>query len=272
MNPMMRVVSGILGTFFYTKYSWKPIYFNPAHKLASVDISQAFESAGITDVNPNDLHRKRRGHKKNTQTRKEFSNAYRMRKRASIFETRRILQNEVTRYEEWLIFFEKHKRKQDDLADTLLMARAFIGSNPNPNHVHDDSPDDNSDADDNSDNSDDSPTDADNSDNSPDVKPCVFRETTRTMNPTKSKVFSDDYPHYKFCLEERLHKEYGKGRSLNDVLHELIQKSKCKGIQSFRERLRTMTCTCNGNCGGVNSLYSWMFHENHWEIMFGDKK
>ncbi len=273
MNPMMRVVSGIIGTFFYTKYSWKPVYYNPCHKLANVDISQAFESAGVTDVNPQDLHKKRRGFKKNIQARKEFSNAYRMRKRASIYETRRVLQENATKYQRWLTFFETHKRKQDDLADTFLMARAFIGSGMSAVETLDDpdvdsseSSDTESDGDESSDSSDE--PDINETSSTSNVSSCVYREITRANNPTKSKVLSDDYPHYKFCLEECLHKEYGKGVSLNETLNSLVNKSQRKGIKLFRERLRTMSCTCDGSCGGVNSIFSWMFYEDHWKIMF----
>jgi hypothetical protein len=238
-NPTMRVVSGILGTYFMVKYGWPPLYFNPAHKLAGVDIGQAFEFG--------EKSRKRRWGSK------EAANAYRMRKRASIEETRRLLQTDV-RFRDWLQFFERH-RKKDDLGDTLLMARAFLHA---PNiEVQDDS-DSESDAEVCSD------TEADAGVASA-ARTCALAEFMRQHpRPSKSKSApTDSVPHFKYCLEDRLHKEYGSNESFTDVVEKVVKRSKSKGIVCFREFLASKPCECS-RCDWVG----WLLYEPHWTTMF----
>lgn len=237
-NPTMRVVSGILGTYFFIKFGWAPVYYNPAHKLASVDLDQAFEFG---------KSRRRKGRWGS----KEAGNAYRMRKRASIEETRRLLQTD-TRFREWLVFFERH-RKKDDLGDTFLMARAFLHAPPV--EVEDDSSDDSSSSEDGEEAF---QTEAEAGTGSD----CPLRTFMRAHpTPGKSKTApSESVEHFKFCLEERLHKEYGTGKTLQSCVDHIVKKSKAKGIQDFRTNLN---CTC-GQCEWIE----WILHEPHWKTMF----
>lgn len=240
-NPTMRVVSGILGTYFFIKFGWTPLYFNPAHKLAGVDIGQAMDFGQA---------RRRKGSRWGT---KEAANAYRMRKRASIEETRRLLQTDP-RFRTWLVFFERH-RKKDDLGDTLLMARAFLHAPPVVVEDSDDS--DSSSSDDSHDSDGVVALEEEDGDHS-----CPLREIMRACPaPGKSKTApSDSVEHFKFCLEERLHKEYGSDKSLSECAEQIVKKSKAKGIQDFRPKLN---CTC-GRCEWVG----WVLYEPHWRTMF----
>ncbi len=236
-NPTMRVVSGILGTYFFIKFGWAPVYYNPTHKLAGVDLDQAFEFGNA---------RRRKGRWGS----KEAGSAYRMRKRASIEETRRLLQTDP-RFRDWLVFFERH-RKKDDLGDTFLMARAFLHAPPVVDVEEESSSDESSDE------SAEEPT-ADEP--SAGVR-CPLHVFMRARpSPGKSKTApSDSVEHFKFCLEDRLHKEYGSDKSLQTCIDHIVKKSKAKGIQDFRTNLN---CSC-GQCDWV----SWILHEPHWKTMF----
>jgi hypothetical protein len=239
-NPTMRVVSGILGTYFFIKFGWAPVYYNPAHKLAGVDLDQAFEFG---------KSRRRKGRWGS----KEAGNAYRMRKRASIEETRRLLQTD-SRFRDWLVFFERH-RKKDDLGDTFLMARAFLHAPPLEVEMEDD--DSSSSTDDHQDEDDEQQQHEEAEENM-----CHLRAFMRAHpSPCKSKTApSNSVEHFKFCLEDRLHKEYGSDKSLQDCVDHIVKKSKAKGIQDFRTNL---TCVC-GRCEWT----SWILHEPHWKTMF----
>ncbi len=236
-NPTMRVVSGILGTYFYIKFGWAPVYYNPTHKLAGVDLDQAFEFG------------KARRHKGRWGS-KEAGNAYRMRKRASIEETRRLLQTDP-RFRAWLVFFERH-RKKDDLGDTFLMARAFLHAPPVEVEVEEDGSSDSSSSDDDCEQNVVEPVGVD----------CTVRTLIRSHpSPGKSKTAPlESVEHFKFCLEDRLHKEYGSDKPLHDCVNHIIKKSKAKGIQDFRTNL---DCTC-GQCDWI----AWILHEPHWRTMF----
>lgn len=237
-NPTMRVVSGILGTYFMIKFGWTPLYFNPAHKLAGVDIGAAMEFGQKT--------RKRRWGTK------EAANAYRMRKRASIEETRRLLQTEA-RFRDWLVFFERH-RKKDDLGDTLLMARAFLHA---PNVVEPDDSDSDSDSD--------LEGEPEEFEMKVEAPVCVRAEFMRGCpRPSKSKsAANDSIEYFKFCIEDRLHKEYGSNLSLKNAVEKVMKHSKAKGVRDFRDFLATKPCACE-RCNWV----SWLLYEPHWSTMF----
>ncbi len=237
-NPTMRVVSGILGTYFFIKFGWTPLYFNPAHKLAGVDIGAAMEFGQKT--------RKRRWGTK------EAANAYRMRKRASIEETRRLLQTDV-RFRDWLLFFERH-RKKDDLGDTLLMARAFLHA-PNVVEVEEESESEGEEEDE----------DEADIEMKAEGPVCVRAEFMRAHpRPSKSKsAANDSIEYFKYVLEDRLHKEYGSGSSLADAVEKVMKHSKAKGVRDFRDFLATKPCAC-GRC----DVIAWMLYEPHWATMF----
>ncbi len=93
---------------------------------------------------------------------------------------------------------------------------------------------------------------------------CVLRQVMSGPCPTKSKKVDELLPHAKFCLEERLHKEYGSSDSFEEVVKKVITKSKCKGIVAFRTFLQERPCTC-GTC----NIVTWMFPEAHWRTLFG---
>lgn len=239
-NPTMRVVSGILGTYFFIKFGWGPVYYNPTHKLAGVDIDQAFEFGKA---------RRRKGRWGS----KEAGSAYRMRKRASIEETRRILQTDP-RFRDWLVFFERH-RKKDDLGDTFLMARAFLHAPPPIEEGDDESSDEES-------SEENDPIEEEEEEKVEVENTCPLRKLMRAHpNPGKSKTApSESVEHFKFCLEDRLHKEYGTDKSLITCVDHIVKKSKAKGIQDFRSNLN---CTC-GQCDWTG----WILHEPHWKTMF----
>lgn len=252
-NPTMRVVSGILGTYLYKTFGWTPLYFNPAHKLTGVDIGQAFEFG--------------KKKKKSRWGSKEAASAYRMRKQASICETRRLLETEPC-LRTWLPFFERHPKK-DDLSDTFLMARAYSRGSARFVEAELDS------------------TDSDSGDGDSESSPPLSSSTTTTTTtsagagggitctlqqivsglcPVKSKKADELLPHAKFCLEERLHKEYGSLDSLDQVVRKIIKTSKSKGIVAFRTFLQERPCSC-GSCDVV----AWMFPEAHWRTLFGTR-
>jgi len=237
-NPTMRVVSGILGTYFFIKFGWVPVYYNPTHKLAGVDLDQAFEFGKA---------RRRKGRWGS----KEAGSAYRMRKRASIEETRRLLETDP-RFRDWLVFFERH-RKKDDLGDTFLMARAFLNA---PSAVLEE--DDEDEDEDDSENEDESVVVEEE-----EQEACPLRTFIRDHpTPGKSKTApSESVEHFKFCLEDRLHKEYGTEKSLQSCVDHIVKKSKAKGIQDFRAYIQTCTC---GRCDWTG----WILHEPHWKTMF----
>lgn len=263
MNPLMRVVSGIVATYFYTKCGWEPLFFNPAYKLMNVDIGNAFAVAGLESP-PEDVRITKGGKGRRPRKRTpEYATAYRLRKRASVEETRRVLQ-ETPAYAPWLVVFERHKRKQDDLADTFLMARAHerapmtqeIHVEENPEWLEEEEDDDASAA----------------SSEAAEVaeETCPFVQITQAPAPMKKRVFADDFPHYKFCIEDRLQKEYGKGKQLGETIADIIKTSRCKGIVALRERLDGWVCTCAQpqECVGRAGVFAWMLHEPHWKIMF----
>jgi hypothetical protein len=238
-NPTMRVVSGILGTYLYKKFGWTPLYFNPAHKLTGVDVGQAFE-----------FGTKRR---KARWGSKEAASAYRMRKQASICETRRLLECEGD-LRSWLPFFERHPKK-DDLSDTFLMARAYSRGSARFVEAAESSSD-----------SDESEAESEAAAEAayPTTTTCLLQRVVSGPCPVKSKKADELLPHAKFCLEERLHKEYGSSDSFEDVVRKIIRTSKCKGIVAFKTFLQERPCTC-GTCDVV----AWMFPEAHWRTLFG---
>jgi hypothetical protein len=245
-NPTMRVVSGILGTYFMIKFGWTPLYFNPAHKLAGVDIGAAMEFGQKT--------RKRRWGTK------EAASAYRMRKRASIEETRRLLQTDA-RFRHWLLFFERHLKK-DYLGDTLLMARAFLHA---PNVVEPDDSDSSEDEEEKESDDEPEPTEFEMATEGGGGPICVRAEFIRTHpRPSKSKsATNDSVEYFKHILEDRLHKEYGNGSSLPDAVEKVMKHSKAKGVRDLRDFLATKPCTC-GRC----DVISWLLYEPHWLTMF----
>jgi hypothetical protein len=246
MNPMMRIVSGILGTYFLVKCGWNPLYYNPAFKLMNVDLQQTFDAAGSGETT-NAQQCKSRRRRKNT---KEFATAYRLRKRASIEETRRILQL-TPEYSQWLIHFETHKHKQDDLADTFLMARCYERSPP-PESLLDDDIDSEDDSD---------------SEEEQDIHCDFLTLFTNKPRPCKKKQYEDSVEHYKFCLEERLHKEYGKNANLCDSIDSIVKISKSKGIVAFKNYLTTLTCQCSTKHTN-HDVYLHLLFEPHWKTLF----
>ncbi len=263
MNPMMRIVSGIIGTYFLVKCGWNPLYYNPAFKLMNVDLEQTFEAAG-TNVNVSNMKRRRR------RGTKEFATAYRLRKRASIEETRRILQI-TPEYSQWLIHFETHKHKQDDLADTFLMARCYERAPPTTEDSLD------SDGLDGSDDESDGPDGPDGSEDQDEFvvqtaaasTSCKYVDLfTSKPRPCKKKQFEDSIEHYKFCVEERLHKEYGTNKDLCDTIDSIVKTSKSKGIVAFKNYLTTLSCNCTNVKHTNHDLYSYLLYEPHWKTLF----
>jgi hypothetical protein len=242
-NPTMRVVSGILGTYLYKKFGWTPLYFNPAHKLTGVDVGQAFEFGSGS---------KRR---KARWGSKEAASAYRMRKQASICETRRLLES-VAELRVWLPFFERHPKK-DDLSDTFLMARAYSRGTARFVEAAESSSDSESEAEE--------ATAA--SAGAGGGNACVLHRVVSGPCPVKSKKADELLSHAKFCLEERLHKEYGSSDSFDEVVRKIIRTSKCKGIVAFKTFLQERACSC-GTCNVV----TWMFPEAHWRTLFGERR
>lgn len=242
-NPTMRVVSGILGTYLYKSFGWTPLYFNPAHKLTGVDVGQAFEFGKGT----------KKGGRKARWGSKEAGSAYRMRKQASICETRRLLES-LEPLRAWLLFFERHPKK-DDLADTFLMARAYARGSARFVEAADEEESSSSGDDD----------DSDEEDTLLLTNVCSLHRLVSGPCPVKSKKPDDVLSHAKFCLEERLHKEYGSLDSFDQVVRGILKKSKCKGIVAFRTFLESRTCSCNRQCDVIN----WMFPEAHWRTLFG---
>jgi hypothetical protein len=246
MNPTMRIVSSIVGTFFYMKFGWKPMYYNPAYKLMHVNMGTTTTTTTTTGTNKNGRKRTRKGSP-------EFASAYRMRKRASIDETRRVLENEYAATK-WLPFFELHSKK-DDLADTFLMARAYFRGN----NTDDDADDD---------------TDGDDDDVGDDVESvtCPIAMLYHTGPPVKkTRTPCTEFPaslgHYKFLLEERLHKDYGADKNLWSVLENIKRTSRCKGIVLVRDEV-SCRCTCDNADECRMRLWKWLFQEAHWSRMF----
>lgn len=256
MNPMMRIVSGIIGTYFLVKCGWNPLYYNPAFKLMNVDLEQTFEAAG-TNVNVSNMKRRRR------RGTKEFATAYRLRKRASIEETRRILQL-TPEYSQWLIHFETHKHKQDDLADTFLMARCYERAPPTTDDDPLDSLETESEIEEEQDLS-----EQEVSDEFVRRPSCNYVDVfTSKPRPCKKKQFEESIEHYKFCLEERLHKEYGSNKNLCDTIDSIVKTSKSKGIVAFKNYLTTMTCNCTNVKHTNHDLYLHLLYEPHWKTLF----
>lgn len=244
MNPTMRVVSGIVGTFFYTRFRWAPLYFNPAYKLMHVDFGAAAAAAPAHGGG-------RRRPRRNT---KEFATAYRMRKIASIDETRRILEASYASTP-WLAFFERHTKK-DDLADTFLMARVYART-PAAAIVD---VDESSSSDEGSEGS-----EADPEETAGPAGPAgpACPVASASFIPKVRKYAEGSWGHAKFCIEERLHKEYGQGAAFVPTVQKIVGSSKCKGIAEFRAFLQTCSC---GDCR--DSFVSRMFPEAHWSRMF----
>ena len=232
-NPTMRVVSSILGTYFYVKYGWTPIYYNPIHKLASIDLGQTFDSS--------------RKNKKARWGSKEAASSYRMRKRASIDETRRLLETEEC-YRNWLTFFERH-RKKDDLGDTFLMARAYLKSGGVVEK----------------DESEGEEGEVNEEEGESEVTNCPLKVHMNCIL-VKQKIKNELTPfgYYKFVLENLLHKEYGTDVTLQQAIQKIMTKSKSKGILDIKSFLQTHECTCDYKCDWV----PWMFHEAHWKTLF----
>jgi hypothetical protein len=238
----MRVVSSIVGSFFYMRFNWTPLYYNPAYKLMNVDFG-ALPTAAAPPTG-------RRRFRRNSP---EFASAYRMRKRASIDETRRILEKEYAS-SEWLTFFERH-RKKDDLADTFLMARVYSRAPPPPEESGDfleDSDDDSSSSDD------------PDGTTAPEEPTCPLQAVP--IPPKLRKYTEGNLGHAKFCIEERLHKEYASGAEFFTTLERIVQTSKCKGILEFRGLLQSCSCESKDTCR--RQLFTRMFPEPHWKIMF----
>lgn len=249
-NPTMRVVSGILGTYLYNKFGWTPLYFNPAHKLTGVDVGQAFEFGA----------KNKKGGRRARWGSKEAASAYRMRKQASICETRRLLETEAE-LRIWLPFFERHPKK-DDLSDTYLMARAYARGSAR--FVEEEEGEQDS-----SDSDSDSDSEAEGEGGAgggAGPTTCPLRHILSGPCPVKSKKSDDVLAHAKFCLEERLHKEYGSSDSFDQVIRSILKKSKCKGIVTFRTFLESRACSCDDRqC----DIVPWMFPEAHWRTLFG---
>ncbi len=241
MNPTMRVVSSIVGSFFYMRFNWTPLYYNPAYKLMNVD----FGALPTAAPPPTGRRRLRRNST-------EFASAYRMRKRASIDETRRILETEYAPTE-WLTFFERH-RKKDDLADTFLMARVY--SRAPPTTLEEQESGDFLD--------DSSSSSSDDNTAAPEEPTCPLQAVQ--IPPKLRKYTAGNLGHAKFCIEERLHKEYASGAEFFTTLERIVQTSKCKGILEFREMLQTCSCESKDTCR--RELFTRMFPEPHWKIMF----
>lgn len=240
MNPTMRVVSSIVGSFFYMQYNWPPLYYNPAYKLMNVDFGAL----------PTATADRGRRFRRNTR---EFASAYRMRKRASIDETRRILEADYS-MTPWLAFFERH-RKKDDLADTFLMARVYARAPPT---ADDDGSDSDVDPDDDGSEPHDDPDD--------DTNRCPVETATV---PAKLRKYTEGHiGHAKFCIEERLHKEYSSGAAFLPTLERIVQTSRCKGIVEFRTFLQTCSCESKEPCKQL--FFRRMFPEPHWRVMFSD--
>ncbi len=244
-NPTMRVVSGIIGTFFYMKCGWAPVYYNPVHKLASVDFG-AFEN-----VTTNQKKKKARWGSR------EAASAYRMRKQASIEETRRLLQ-EYSQFRGWLQFFERH-RKKDDLGDTLLMSRAFLKAGEPVEADSESSSDSDSDEE-----ADEPKEEAGTGAGAGAIASCALQVLLRNPIGQKTKTKSNSFEYYKFCLEDRLHKEYGKDGTFQDAIQRVLKSSKAQGILDFKRFLGELpVCSC-GTC----NIFQWMFTEPHWKHMF----
>lgn len=242
LNPTMRVISGILGTYMYTKYNQRVIYYNPSYKLMNVDLAQTFENAGNELPVQQTFQNKRR--RRNPT---ERGNAYRMRKKASIYETRRILQ-EHTKYHTWLIFFENHRSKQDDLADTFLMALTY---NKNPECELSES---------------ESESDSSSESEIIEENDSAFLQLLRTPCVQRVKTFEQSYGHYKFCLEDKLRKFYGKNESIVVCTKQILKASKCKGIVELKKALETLQIL--DDPASLSRFINWLLPEPHWKSLF----
>lgn len=261
-NPTMRVVSGILGTYLYKKFGWTPLYFNPAHKLTGVDVGQAFDFFSSQIANDFGAKNKKGGRRARWGS-KEAASAYRMRKQASICETRRLLQTE-TELRIWLPFFERHPKK-DDLSDTYLMARAYARGSARFVEEEDSSDSDSKSEAEGEGEGEDGAGGGGGAGGGAGPTTCPLRHILSGPCPVKSKKSDDVLGHAKYCLEERLHKEYGSSDSFDQVVRSILKKSKCKGIVTFRTFLESRACICDRQC----DIVPWMFPEAHWRTLFG---
>lgn len=259
LNPLMRIISGIIGTYFLVKCNLKPYYYNPAYKLMNVNLDETFSNT-TTTTNATTNTKNNYGRKRFRKNTKEFATAYRMRKRASIEETRRILQL-TPDYINWLIHFETHKHKQDDLADTFLMARSYENSGNNSEIIIDvEEEEGDSDVESNVEESEEEEC-------KEEEKLCIYEGILINLPPKKKKIYEESLEHYKFCLEERLHKEYGKNENLIHCIDSIVNTSKAKGIMSFKKYLLNLECTCHKNHTKYD-IYNFLMHEPHWKTLF----
>jgi len=238
LNPLMRVVSGVLGTYIYTKYGIRTIYYNPSYKLMNVNIQEAFDHAGV-DFNPQQMGR----------SKKLRASSYRIRKKASVYETRRILQ-ENSKFHRWIAFFERHRAKQDDLADTFLMARTFnADTEGSAGFVESDSESE-------------SDAECEPDGDEPEEVVSEIDRILRSPHVGRKKEYDESFEHMKFCLEEKLRKGCSNDKTMMSCVKEIMKSSRTRGIVRLRDYSSKFTEY------ELERFVHWLLPEPHWRVLF----